>query len=138
MCAINGTNTFLEMGRIVDKCKHSNWLNLRQINMINKYLHIWVPSLATHDFWMCGSGRRLDHFIPKLTNSIENLVEDSTNYLNESPKRLVNYLEPLVVTNNMEEPATCSSTEHPLVSLTRPLPLKRLHRAKKELWSYAT
>ena len=71
--------------------------------MNNKYLHIWVPSLATHDFWMCGSGRRLDHFIPKLTNSIENLVEDSTNYLNKSPKRLVNYPEPLVVTNNMEE-----------------------------------
>ena len=80
-----------------------NWLNLRQINMINKYLHIWVPSLATHDFWMCGSGRRLDHFSPKLTNSIENLVEDSTNCLNGPPKRLVNYPEPLVVTNNMEE-----------------------------------
>ena len=71
--------------------------------MINKYLHIWVPSLATHDFWICGSGRRLDHFIPKLTNSIENLVEDSTNCLNGPPKRLVNYPEPLVVTNNMEE-----------------------------------
>jgi hypothetical protein len=107
--------------------------------MINKYLHKWVPSLATHDFWMYGSGRKLDHFIPKLTDSIENLVEDSTNCLNEPPKRLVNYLEPLVVTNNMEEPATCSSTQHPLVSLTRPLPLKRLHRAKKkELWSYTT
>ena len=32
------------------KCKNSKWLNLRQINMINKYLHIGVPSLATHDF----------------------------------------------------------------------------------------
>jgi hypothetical protein len=71
--------------------------------MINRYLHIWVPSLAIHDFWMCGSGRRLDHVIPKLTNSIENLVDDSTNCLNGPPKRLVNYLEPLVVTNNMEE-----------------------------------
>jgi len=87
----------------VDKCKNSKWLNLRQINMINKYLHIGVPSLATHDFWMCGSGRRLDHSITKLTNSIENLVEDSTNCLNGPSKRLVNYLEPLVVTNNIEE-----------------------------------
>ena len=50
MCAINGTNTVLEMCRIVDKCKPNKWLNLRHINMINKYLHIWVPSLATHDF----------------------------------------------------------------------------------------
>jgi hypothetical protein len=91
------------MCRILDKCKHNNGLNLRQINMINKYLHIWGPSLATHELWMCGSGRRLDHFIPKLINSIENLVEDSTNYLNGPPKRPVNYPEPLVVTNNMEK-----------------------------------
>ena len=80
-----------------------NWLILRQINMINRYLHIGVASLATHDFWMCGSGRRLDHFSPKLTNSIENLVEDSTNCLNGPPKRLVNCPKPLVVTNHMEE-----------------------------------
>ena len=86
MCAINGTNIVLEMCRIVDKCKHNNWLNPRQINMINKYLHIWVPSLATHDFWMCASGRRLNHFSPKLNNSIKNLVEDSTNCLNGPPK----------------------------------------------------
>ena len=52
---------------------------------------------------MCGGGRRLDHFISKLTNSIENLVEDSTNCLNGPPKRLVNYPESLIVTNNMEE-----------------------------------
>jgi hypothetical protein len=63
-----------------------NWLNLRQINKINKYLHKRVPSLATHDFWICASGRRLDHICPKLTNRIKNLVEDSTNCLNGPPK----------------------------------------------------
>jgi len=58
--------------------------------------------MASKYLWVDGGGRRLDHFIPKLTNNIENLLEDSTNCLNRPPKRLVNYPEPLVVTN-MEE-----------------------------------
>ena len=81
----------------------NNWLNLRHISKFNEYLHKRVPSLATHDFGMCGSAWRSDHISPKLTNSIKNLVEDSTNYLNRPPKGLVNYPEPLVVTNHMEE-----------------------------------
>ena len=51
---------------------------------------------------MCGSGRRFDYFIPKPTHNIENLVEDS-DCLNTPFKRLVDYLEPLIVTNNIEE-----------------------------------
>ena len=67
------------------------------------YLQEWVPSVASHYFWMDGGARRLDHFCPKLTNSKQDLVEYPTNSLNGSPEGLVDNPKPLVVPNNMEE-----------------------------------
>ena len=46
---------------------------------------------------------RLNHFTSKLTNSIQNLVKVPMDSLNGSPKGLVNYPKPLVVSNNMKE-----------------------------------
>jgi hypothetical protein len=50
------------------------------------YLQEWVPSMASHYFWMDGGPVRIDHFGPKLTNNKQNLVEYRTNSLNGSPK----------------------------------------------------
>lgn len=47
--------------------------------------------------------RCLDHVIPKLPNSIKNMVEVFVNCLYRPPKRLVNNPKPSVMTNNMKE-----------------------------------
>ena len=59
--------------------------------------------MAFKYLWVNGSARRLDHLIPKLTNSIQKLVEVSMHYLNGPPKRLMDNSKSLVVTNHMEE-----------------------------------
>ena len=54
--------------------------------VLHNYLQEWIPSMASKYLWVNGSTRRLDHHIPKLTNSIQNLVEVSVYYLNGPPK----------------------------------------------------
>ena len=70
--------------------------------VLHNYLQKWIPSMASKYLWVNGSARRLDHLIPKLTNSIQNLVEVSVHCLNGPPKRLVDNSKSLVVTNHME------------------------------------
>jgi hypothetical protein len=55
-------------------------------------------SMAALDLRMSGSARWLDHFIPKLTHSIQNLVEVFVHSLDGPPKG-----KPLVVPYNMQE-----------------------------------
>lgn len=74
-----------------------------QKHVNDKYLHEWIPSMAAKYLWVDGTARRLDHFTPKLTNSIQDLVEVSMHCLYGSPKRLVDNSKPLVVTNYMKE-----------------------------------
>ena len=76
---------------------------LMKEHVIHNYLQEWIPSMASKYLWVNGSARRLDHLIPKLTNSIQNLVEVSVHCLNGPPKRLVDNSKYLVVTNHMEE-----------------------------------
>jgi hypothetical protein len=59
--------------------------------------------MASKYLWVNGSARRLDHLIPKLTNSIQNLMKLSMHSLNGPPKRLVDNFKSLVVTNHMKE-----------------------------------
>jgi len=70
---------------------------------VNIDLEIWIPSVASKDLWVSGSARCLDHFIPKLTNSIQNLVEVFVHCLNGPPKGMVDNSEPLVVPYNVQE-----------------------------------
>ena len=87
--------------------------------------------MAPKYLWVNGSARRLDHLIPKLTNSIQNLVEVSVHCLNGPPKRLVDNSKSLVVTNHMEEHCNLFLYCDPSLSETRLLALNRLHKAKK-------
>jgi hypothetical protein len=59
--------------------------------------------MAALDLRISGSARWLDHFIPKLTHSIQNLVEVFVHSLDGPPKGLVNHSKPLVVPYNMQE-----------------------------------
>ena len=45
--------------------------------------------MASKYLWVDGGGRRLDHFIPKFTNSIQHLVEVPMYCLYGPPKGLV-------------------------------------------------
>jgi hypothetical protein len=59
--------------------------------------------MAALDLWMSGSARCLDHFIPKLTHSIQNLVEVFVHSLDGPPKGMVSHSKPLVVPCNMQK-----------------------------------
>ena len=50
---------------------------LMKEHVLHNYLQEWSPSVASKYLWVNGSARRFDHLIPKLTNSIQNLVEVS-------------------------------------------------------------
>jgi hypothetical protein len=55
------------------------------------------------DLGMSGCVGCLDQFIPKLTHSIQNLVEVFVHSFYGPPKGLVNHSIPLVVPNNMQK-----------------------------------
>jgi hypothetical protein len=59
--------------------------------------------MTSMDLWVSGIARWLDHFIPKLTNSIQNLMEVLVYYLDGPPKGLVDNSKPLVVAYNIQE-----------------------------------
>ena len=55
-------------------------------HVLHNYLQEWIPSMAPKYLWVNGSARRLDHLIPKLINSIQNVVEVFVHCLNGPPK----------------------------------------------------
>jgi hypothetical protein len=59
--------------------------------------------MASKDLWVSASARCLDDFIPKFTNSIQNLMKVLVYYLNGPPKGMVHNSKPLVVTDNMQK-----------------------------------
>jgi hypothetical protein len=76
---------------------------LMKEHVLHNYLQEWISSMASKYLWVNDSARRLDQLIPKLTNSIQNLMEVSMHCLNGPPKRPVDNSKSLVVTNHMEE-----------------------------------
>jgi hypothetical protein len=59
--------------------------------------------MASKDLWVSATARCLNDFIPKLTNSIQDLMKVLVYCLNGSPKGMVHNSKPLVVANYMEE-----------------------------------
>ena len=51
------------------------YIYLMQEHVLHNYLEEWIPPMAFKYLWVNGSARRLDHFIPKFTNSIQDLME---------------------------------------------------------------
>ena len=57
--------------------------------------------MASKNLWVSGSASWLYHFIPKLTHSIQHLMEVLVDSLDGPPKGLVDNPKPLVVPYNM-------------------------------------
>jgi hypothetical protein len=54
-------------------------------HVLYNYLEIWILFMASKYLWVNGSARRLDHFIPKFTNNIQDLMVVPVDYLYEPP-----------------------------------------------------
>ena len=72
-------------------------------HVLHNYLQEWISFMVLKYLWVNGSARTLDHLIPKLINSIQNVVEVFVHCLNGPPKRLVDNSKSLIVTNHREE-----------------------------------
>jgi hypothetical protein len=57
-----------------------------QEHVLYNYLEIWIPSMTSKYLWVNGIARRLDHFIPKFTNNIQDLMEVFVDCLYGPPK----------------------------------------------------
>jgi cellobiose-specific phosphotransferase system component IIC len=56
-CAINGTNAVLK--KLGETTVHVNvHIYLKQKHVNHKYLHEWIPSMASKYLWVGGSGSR--------------------------------------------------------------------------------
>ena len=55
-------------------------------HVLHNYLQEWIPSMASKYLWVNGNARRLDHFIPKFTNSIQDMMEVPVDCLYGPPK----------------------------------------------------
>ena len=80
---------------------------------------------------MSGCARRFDQFTPKLTNSIQNLVEVFVHSLDGPPKRMVDNSVSLVVPYNMQEHGHLLLYRHPLPISDQTLSLNVLTNSKK-------
>jgi hypothetical protein len=86
MGAINGTNAVLKNHESEITAYMNMHIYLMKEHVLHNYLQEWILSMASKYLWVNGSARRLDHFIPKLTNSIQNLVKMFVHCLNGPSK----------------------------------------------------
>jgi hypothetical protein len=87
----------------------SNFLGLAKVEHCDSqrcsvaHLVIWKPSVAIYDLGGSAGRWRLDHLFSELANNIHELLEITRYYLSGSPPCVVNHLESLILSKNMNK-----------------------------------